>query len=72
MGQSRSISHLSLKMLTILESVFRILFLLFDHKLVLSQHNLLADSPKTFSQAYPLNMKMYLLQNIVGAFKMVV
>lgn len=56
-----------LNLLSVLEGVFKVLFYLFDHHVVLGELQVL---PKEHvSIFYPKSMKMYLWQNIVGALK---
>ena len=58
---------LALKVLTMLENLFTLLFYIFDHRVFLGELEVISkDSVATF---YPRSIKMYLIQNIFGALK---
>lgn len=56
-----------LKVLTILEHLFTVLFFLFDHRVFLGELEVI--SKESVATYYPRSMKMYRLQNIFGALR---
>ena len=66
-SKNMSSNILVLKVLTILEHLFTILFFLFDHRVFLGQLEVI--SKEAVGVYYPRSMKMYRLQNIFGALK---
>jgi hypothetical protein len=56
-----------LKVFTILENLFTLLFFLCDHRVFLGEMELISkDSVATY---YPRSMQMYLLQNVMGVLR---
>ena len=58
---------LALKVLTILENLFTLLFYTFGHRVFLGELEVIHKD--SVARYYPLSIKMYLIQNIFGALK---
>lgn len=66
-GVANSAPNLILKLLTIFENLFTLLFFLFDHRVFLGEMEIIGKENAVTN--YPRSMKMYLWQNIIGVFK---